>query len=78
MRASIVNAGLDPENLAAGNLDTMKFGGGADGGSKAKAWRDIWGSGQGIGAIEQVWPAADYIDRIAEQYATAKARLCAT
>ncbi len=78
LRASIVNAGLDPENLAAGNLDTMKFGGGADGGSKAKAWRDIWGSGQGIGAIERVGPAAEYIDRIAEQYATAKARLCAT
>jgi len=78
LRKSIVNAGLDPENLAAGNLDTMKFGGGADGGSKAKAWRDIWGSGQGIGAIERVGPAAEYIDRIADQYATAKARLCAT
>ena len=78
LRKSIVNAGLDPENLAAGNLDTMKFGGGADGGSKAKAWRDIWGSGQGIGAIEKVWPAAEYIDRLADQYATAKARLCAT
>ena len=73
LRASIVNAGLDPDNLAAGSLDTMKFG--SDGSSKSKAWRDIWGSGQGIGAIDRVRPAADYIDLLAEQYAAAKARL---
>src|SRR4029078_7695618 len=75
LRASIVNAGLDPDNLAAGSLDTMKFG--SDGSSKSKAWRDIWGSGQGIGAIDRVRPAADYIDLLAEQYAAAKARLSA-
>jgi len=78
LRASVVAAGLDPDNLAAGNLDTMKFGGGADGGSKAKAWKDIWGSGQGIGAVDRVCPAAEYIDRLAEQYAAAKARLSAS
>ncbi|HJU76588.1 MAG TPA: nitronate monooxygenase, partial [Sphingomicrobium sp.] len=42
-----------------------------------KAWRDIWGSGQGIGVIDRVRPAADYVDLLVEQYAAAKARLCA-
>lgn len=76
LRSSIVNAGLDPDNLAAGKLDTMKFG--SDGSAKAKAWRDIWGSGQGIGIVDQVQPAAEYIDLLAEQYATAKKRICAS
>jgi nitronate monooxygenase len=51
----------------------MKFG--SEGSSKSKAWRDIWGSGQGIGVIDRVQPAADYIDLLAEQYAAAKTRL---
>ena len=74
LRSSIVNAGLDPDNLAAGSLDTMKFGSG--GSSKSKAWRDIWGSGQGIGVIDRVRPTAEYVDALAEQYAAAKARIC--
>ena len=73
LRSSIVNSGLDPDNLAAGNLDTMKFG--SDGSTKSKAWRDIWGSGQGIGAVDRVRPAAAYVDLIADQYAAAKARI---
>lgn len=76
LRSSIVNAGLDPDNLAAGSLDTMKFGSG--GSSKSKAWRDIWGSGQGIGVIDRVRPTAEYVDMLAEQYAAAKARICAS
>ena len=76
LRSSIINSGLDPDNLAAGNLDTMKFG--SDGSSKAKAWRDIWGSGQGIGVVDRVQPAAAFVDLLAEQYAAAKARLCAS
>jgi nitronate monooxygenase len=76
LRSSIVNAGLDPDKLAAGSLDTMKFD--SEGSSKAKAWRDIWGSGQGIGVIDQVRPAAEYIDLLADQYAAAKARICAS
>ncbi|MES2327458.1 MAG: nitronate monooxygenase family protein [Pseudomonadota bacterium] len=76
LRSSIASAGLDPDNLDAGNLDTMKFGSG--GSSKSKAWKDIWGSGQGIGAVDRVRPAGDYIDRLAEQYAAAKARICAS
>ena len=43
----------------------------------AKAWRDIWGSGQGIGAIEMVTPAAELIDRLAREYGAAKKRVCA-
>jgi nitronate monooxygenase len=73
LRSSIVSAGLDPDALAAGNIETMKFG--SEGSSKSKAWRDIWGSGQGIGVIDRVRPAAEYIDHLAEQYAAAKARL---
>jgi nitronate monooxygenase len=73
LRSSIVNAGLDPDQLAAGSLDTMKFG--SDGSSKSKAWRDIWGSGQGIGVVDRVRPVADYVDLLALQYAAAKARL---
>ena len=76
LKSSIVNAGLDPDNLAAGNLDTMKFG--SEGSAKAKAWRDIWGSGQGIGVVDRVRPTAEYVDQLAEQYAAAKARLCAS
>jgi nitronate monooxygenase len=75
LRASIVSAGLDPDNLAAGNLETMKFG--SEGSNKSKAWRDIWGSGQGIGVIDRVQPAAQYIDLLAAQYEEAKARLSA-
>jgi len=76
LRSSIVNAGLDPDALAAGSLDTMKFG--SDGSSKSKAWRDIWGSGQGIGVVDCVRPVAEYVDLLAEQFAAAKARLCAS
>jgi nitronate monooxygenase len=76
LRSSIVGAGLDPDNLAEGNLDTMKFGSG--GSSKSKAWKDIWGSGQGIGVVDRVRPAAEYVDLLAEQYAVAKTRICAS
>jgi nitronate monooxygenase len=75
LRTSIERAGLDPDALAAGNLDSMKFG--AEGSGKTKAWRDIWGSGQGIGVIDRVRPAAELVDLLAEQYAAAKTRICA-
>ena len=74
LRASIVNAGLDPDNLAGIDPTVMKFG--SEGSSKAKAWRDIWGSGQGIGVIDRVRPAGEFIDLLAEEYAAAKSRLC--
>jgi nitronate monooxygenase len=74
LRASIVAAGLDPDALAAGNIEAMKFG--SEGSSKAKAWRDIWGSGQGIGAVDRIMPAAELIVRLAAEYAAAKAKIC--
>jgi len=76
LRTSIVNSGLDPDNLTGIDLTAMEFG--SEGSAKAKAWRDIWGSGQGIGAIDQVRPAGEFIDVLAEQYAAAKSRLCAS
>jgi nitronate monooxygenase len=74
LKSSIVNAGLDPDNLAGIDPTAMKFG--SEGSAKAKAWRDIWGSGQGIGVIDRVRPAREFIDIVAEEYAAAKARLC--
>jgi nitronate monooxygenase len=74
LRSSIVNAGLDPDNLGGIDPTAMKFG--SEGSAKAKAWRDIWGSGQGIGAVDRVRPAAELVDLLADQYAAAKARLC--
>jgi nitronate monooxygenase len=76
LRSSIVNSGLDPDKLERGSLDTMKFG--SEGSAKSKAWRDIWGSGQGIGVVDRIRPAAEYIGLLAEEYAAAKARLCAS
>jgi len=73
LRGSIVAAGMDPDNLPEGDLSTMNFGGGN--GSKAKAWKDIWGSGQGIGVIDQIEPVAVRIDRLERDYQAARARL---
>jgi nitronate monooxygenase len=74
LRSSITNAGLDPDNLAGIDPTAMKFG--SEGSARAKAWRDIWGSGQGIGIVDRIRPAAEFIDLLAGQYAAAKARLC--
>jgi nitronate monooxygenase len=71
LRASILASGLDPDNLPEGDLKTMDFGGG---GAK-KAWRDIWGSGQGIGAIDRVRPAGEYVRELIRQYEAAEAEL---
>jgi nitronate monooxygenase len=73
LRGSIVAAGLDPDNLPAGDYKTMDFGGGNS--AKAKAWRDIWGSGQGIGAVDAVEPVAARVERMSREYAAARARL---
>jgi nitronate monooxygenase len=76
LRSSIVAAGLDPDNLAGVDATAMKFG--SDGSARTKAWRDIWGSGQGVGIIDQIRPAAEFVDLLAEQYQAAKARICAS
>jgi len=74
LRPSIVAAGLDPDNLPNGDVKTMNFGSAADG-AKAKAWRDIWGSGQGIGAVKSIASTADYVARLKSEYDAVKARL---
>ena len=66
---SIRNAGMDPANLAEADASSMNFGSGS---SKAKAWSQIWGAGQGIGAVRGIEPAADRIARLAEEYLAAK------
>ena len=76
LRSSIVRAGLDPDNLAGIDPTAMKFG--TEGSAKTKAWRDIWGSGQGIGAVDRVRSVAEFVDLIAQQYADARLRLCAS
>ncbi len=72
LRRSIENAGMDPDKLPEGDVSTMSFGSERE---KPKAWKDIWGAGQGIGAVDRVQPAADLVARLAEEYAAAQARL---
>ena len=73
LRPSIVAAGLDPDNLPDGKSDLMSF----ESSTGAKAWRDIWGSGQGIGAVDAVVPTSALVDRLAAEYAAARARIAA-
>lgn len=70
LRASIERAGLDPDNLAEGDKGQMNFGSGE---SKAKAWRDIWGAGQGVGAVDHVVPVSALIARLKQEYQQAVA-----
>ena len=72
LKPSIRNAGLDPDNLPESDPTKMNFGGGE--GSK-KAWKDIWGCGQGIGAVKAVTPTAQFVDRLAQEYGQTRARL---
>jgi len=71
LRPSIIANGLDPLKLARPEGAAVSI---ADGGSNAKAWRDIWSAGQGIGAVTQVEPAADYIARLMEEFEEAKVK----
>ena len=72
LRPSIVAAGLDPENLPESDPTKMNFGGGE--GAK-KAWKDIWGCGQGIGAVTAVTSTAELVGRLRREYEDARARL---
>jgi nitronate monooxygenase len=71
LKPSIRAAGLDPENLPESDPSKMSFGGG----ESKKAWKDIWGAGQGIGAVTEVTHAAEFIARLKREYVEAKARL---
>ena len=75
LRPSIIAAGLDPENLPVSDPSAMNFGSG--GNTEAKAWRDIWGCGQGIAAIKDVPTAGQLVQRLADEYEAAKAQLAA-
>ena len=70
LKGSIRNAGLDPEALPESDPSKMNFGG-----NSTKAWKDIWGCGQGIGAIKSVLPAGEFIARLRQEYAAARQRV---
>jgi nitronate monooxygenase len=73
LRPSIEQAGLDPDNLPEADPSKMNFGSG--GNQKAKAWKDIWGCGQGIGAVKSIPTAGELVDRLAAEYEAAKESL---
>lgn len=73
LRGSIENAGMDPDNLPESDPSQMNFSSGSS--RKEKAWKDIWGCGQGIGAISEIPTAAAYIDRLAAEYESARQQL---
>jgi nitronate monooxygenase len=73
LKPSISKAGLDPDNLAEGDKNNMKFG--SEGGSKSKAWKDIWGAGQGLGSIADITDVATIVNRFKAEYDVALSRL---
>ena len=73
LRQSIVASGMDPDNLPEGDLKTMNFGSG--GNTKVKAWKDIWGSGQGIAPVTEVRPVAEFVAELEAQYLAARREL---
>jgi nitronate monooxygenase len=73
LKQSIINAGLDPDNLPEADKTKMNFGSGGD--TKAKAWRDIWGAGQGVGLMDDVPSVAEMVLRLENEYAAARQRL---
>ncbi|MBE0694265.1 MAG: nitronate monooxygenase [Aquamicrobium sp.] len=70
LKGSIAAAGMDPDNLPESDPSKMDFGG-----DKTKAWKDIWGCGQGIGAVDAVTGAAELVERLATEYEAARRRL---
>jgi len=74
LRPSIEAAGMDPDNLPSADASSMNFG---DGSSKPKAWKEIWGAGQGIGAVKKIGNVAELVDRIEKEYRAAGTRLAA-
>ncbi|MDB5753235.1 MAG: 2-nitropropane dioxygenase precursor (Nitroalkane oxidase)-like protein [Ramlibacter sp.] len=73
LKPSIRNAGLDPDKLPESDPSKMSFG---DGDSAKKAWKDIWGCGQGIGAVSEIMATADFVARLKREYAQARSRVC--
>jgi nitronate monooxygenase len=75
LKPSVERAGMDPDNLPEADPSTMNFGADRE---KPKSWKEIWGSGQGIGAIKHVQPTARLVDTLASQYGDAKAEMRTT
>jgi nitronate monooxygenase len=75
LKKSIIRAGLDPDNLPQSEKSSMNFGSGTGGSNKAKAWRDIWGAGQGVGLMDDAPSAAEVVERLKSEYAAARKRL---
>lgn len=73
LKGSVRAAGLDPDNLEQSDPSKMNF---ASGSSKAKAWKDIWGAGQGVGSVHEIVPAAERVARLKREYDLAKRGLC--
>lgn len=69
---SIARAGMDPANLEVADSSSMNF---SSGSSKPKSWKEIWGAGQGIGAVDKITPVADLVDRLAREYTAAKTHM---
>ncbi len=74
LKESVSKAGLDPDNLPTADAASMNFGSGS---SKPKAWKEIWGSGQGIGAVKEICATSELVDRIDREYRAAGAKLAA-
>lgn len=75
LKQSILAAGLDPDNLPLRDKSAMSFGSQRGEETAAKAWRDIWGAGQGVGCIDDLQPAAEVVGRLKSEYAAARSRL---
>ncbi len=75
LKPSIAAAGLDADNLPVSDASAMNFGSGEN--AARKAWKDIWGCGQGIGAVDEILSAGDYIAKLRREYQAAKARIAA-
>jgi nitronate monooxygenase len=73
LKCSIVACGMDPDNLPDADPSKLEFESATGG---AKAWKDIWVAGQGVGAVKAVEPVADLVDRLANEYETARKRIC--
>jgi nitronate monooxygenase len=73
LKPSIARAGMDPDNLETSDPTAMNFGANRE---KPKSWKEIWGAGQGIGAVKEILPAAQLVDRLAREYAAARDALC--
>ncbi|MBV1700555.1 MAG: nitronate monooxygenase family protein [Hyphomicrobiales bacterium] len=73
LKPSVRNAGLDPDHLPEADASSMNFASGSA--AKAKAWKDIWGCGQGIGAVQEIVSAAERVDKLGREYDAAKARI---